>query len=95
MSVMFEEDPRRLRASFDAEQRERYGLEIALERITEQQPKTLAMIREHGFVFDSIGCEPGNWQHLAFSIYNDLCEVVDIARDAIAALPEPMTGRKE
>ena len=55
----------------------------ALERIAEQQPKTLAMIRRNGFVFDDIGAEPGNWQHLAFSIYTDLCEVDSIARAAL------------
>lgn len=55
-----------------------------LEAIAAQQPKTLAMIRANGFVFDSIGKEPGNWQHLAFSIYTDLCEVDTIARAALA-----------
>jgi len=60
----------------------------ALERIAEQQPKTLAMIRDNGFVFDSIGKEPGNWQHLAFTIYTDLCEIDSIARAALEeALP--------
>jgi hypothetical protein len=48
----------------------------ALERIAEQQQKMLAMI-------DSIGKEPGNWQHLAFTIYTDLCEVDSIARSAL------------
>jgi hypothetical protein len=57
----------------------------ALERIAAQQPKTLAMIKRNGFVFDSIGQEPGNWQHLAFSIYTDLCEVDLIARAALRA----------
>jgi hypothetical protein len=55
----------------------------ALERIVEAQPNTLAMIERNGFVFDSIGREPGNWQHLAFSIYTDLCEVDLIARTAL------------
>ena len=58
----------------------------ALERIAEQQGKTLAMIERNGFVFDDIGAEPGNWQHLAFSIYTDLCEVDSIARSALAEL---------
>jgi hypothetical protein len=60
----------------------------ALERIAEQQQKTLAMIRRNGFVFDSIGKEPGNWQHLAFTIYTDLCEVDTIARNALEEIRE-------
>jgi hypothetical protein len=59
-------------------------LETALREIEEQQPKTLAMIRDNGFVFEDIGNEPGNWQHLAFSIYTDLCEVDTLARAALA-----------
>jgi hypothetical protein len=55
----------------------------ALERIKAQQPETLETIRRNGFVFDSIGHEPGNWQHLAFTIYNDLCSVDSIACDAL------------
>lgn len=61
----------------------------ALSRIAEQQPKTLEMIRSNGFVFDDIGREPGNWKHLAFSIYVDLCEVDCIAR---ATLKEVESG---
>ena len=60
----------------------------ALETICAQQPKTLAMIECNGFVFDSIGHEPGNWQHLAFSIYTDLCEVESWASVALAKLAE-------
>jgi hypothetical protein len=58
----------------------------ALERIAEIQPRVLGYIRANGFVWadkDSIGTEPGNWQHLAFSIYSDLCEVDSIARNAL------------
>src|SRR5690242_11936062 len=55
----------------------------ALERIAETQPRVLAMIERNGFVFDSIGREPGNWQHLAFSIYCELCEVDSLARAAL------------
>ena len=58
-------------------------LREALEKIAEQQPKTVALIRQNGFVFDSIGGEPGNWQHLAFAIYTDLCEVDAWARNAL------------
>lgn len=63
-------------------------LVAALQRISEQQPKTLEMIRRNGFVFDDIGCEPGNWQHLAFTIYTDLCEVDTVARNALEALED-------
>ena len=64
------------------------ALREALERVAQQQPKTLAMIEQNGFIFDSIGRGPGNWQHLAFSIYNDLCEVETWASAALAADPE-------
>ena len=63
---------------------ERDRLREALEAVAAQQPKTLAMIEANGFVFDDIGKEPGNWQHLAFSIYTDLCEVDSIARAALS-----------
>lgn len=66
----------------------------ALERIAEQQQKTLAMIERNGFVFDSIGRDPGNWQHLAFSIYTDLCEIDMIARTALAEEEELDTLRR-
>ena len=59
---------------------EEIRLREALEAVAAQQPKTLAMIEHNGFVFDSIGKEPGNWQHLAFSVYTDLCEVDTVAR---------------
>ena len=62
---------------------ERDRLREALEAVAAQQPKTLAMIEANGFVFTDIGKEPGNWQHLAFSVYTDLCEVDTIARAAL------------
>lgn len=58
-------------------------LETALRRIAEQQPLTLQTIESNGFVFTDIGQQPGNWQHLAFSIYTDLCEVDTIARGVL------------
>jgi hypothetical protein len=61
-------------------------LEAALQQIAAQQQETLAMIERNGFVFDSIGCEPGNWQHLAFTIYTDLCKVDTVARSALDEL---------
>lgn len=63
-------------------------LEAALSLIAAQQKKTLETIKANNFVFTDIGAEAGNWQHLAFSIYTDLCEVDSIAR---AALEEAST----
>ncbi len=60
----------------------------ALELIAEQQQKTLAMLRSNGIVFDSIGREPGNWQHVAFTIYTDLCEIDSVARNALEYISE-------
>ena len=57
-------------------------LREALKEIAEIQPKVLGYIRREGFVFDDIGTERGNWQHLAFSIYSDLCRVDLLARQA-------------
>lgn len=72
-------------ARADAAEARAERLTEALEQIAEQQPKTLRMIESNGFVFDSIGCEPGNWQHLAFSIYTDLCEVETVASSTLRA----------
>jgi hypothetical protein len=58
-------------------------LREALDVVAAQQPKTLAMIEANGCVFTDIGKEPGNWQHIAFSIYTDLCEVDTLARAAL------------
>lgn len=58
-------------------------LERALRQIAEMQPRVLGYIRDNGFVFTDMGREPGNWQHLAFSIYTDLCEMDMIARGAL------------
>lgn len=54
--------------------------EDALRDIEGAQPKVLAYIEANGFVFEDIGNEPGNWQHLAFSLYTDLCEVDSTVR---------------
>jgi len=56
----------------------------ALEEIAAKQPETLETLRKHGVVFRDIGADPQNWQHVAFSIYTDLCEVDTIARIALA-----------
>lgn len=58
----------------------------ALTEVSERQPKTIDWLRANGIVFDGpLGIDPGNWEHVAFSIYNDLCEADDIARRALAA----------
>jgi len=62
---------------------ERDRLRAALEWIATQQPKTLETLGKHGIVFDSIGGDPKNWQHVAFSIYTDLCEIDSVARTAL------------
>ena len=51
------------------------GLKEALIKIGTQQQRTLGWLTQNKIVFDSLGNDPSNWQHVAFSIYNDLCEV--------------------
>ena len=69
------------------EQRESENARLreALAQCGEMQKKALAVIERNGFVFEDIGSEPGNWQHLAFALYTDLCQVESIARDALKA----------
>jgi hypothetical protein len=55
----------------------------AVRRIAEQRPETLETIRRNGFAFTDIGTEPGNWQHLAFSLYTTICEIDLLARAAL------------
>jgi hypothetical protein len=78
---------------------DRERLREALERIRAQQPMTLETLRRNGVVFDGpLGNDPGNWQHVAFTIYTDLCETESIARAALAAAgdtgaaPDPRPG---
>lgn len=77
------EDARRWQAAYTKERDENASLKDALQRIAAQQPAMLKTIEANGFVFDSIGNEPGNWQHLAFTIYTSLCEIDIIARTAL------------
>jgi len=58
----------------------------ALEAIAALQPARLDKLRAAGVVFDDIGRDPGNWQHVAFSLYTDLCEVDSYARAGLAEL---------
>jgi hypothetical protein len=71
--------------ALDAAVRDAATLRAALTAIKAQQPETLAMIEANGFVFTDIGRDPGNWQHLAFTVYTDLCRVDTIAEQALAA----------
>lgn len=73
------------RARAEAAEARATVLEAALGQIAEVQPEVLGYIEHHGFVFTDIGSDPGNWQHLAFSIYTDLCNADSIARAALAA----------
>jgi hypothetical protein len=54
--------------------------EETLRAAGERQREALAICEKHGFVFDKIGSEPGNWQHLAFTLYTLLCETENDAR---------------
>lgn len=66
-------------------------LRDGLWRIAEQQTRTLDWLQANGIVFNGpLGNDPANWQNIAFSIYNDLCEV-----DAWAhyLLDEDLAGR--
>lgn len=60
------------------------GLKEALIKIGTQQQRTLGWLTQNKIVFDSLGNDPSNWQHVAFSIYNDLCEVDAWAKEALA-----------
>ena len=63
------------------------ALREALERTRAIQPATLERLRTEGVVFDRA---PGpdkswdDWQHIAFWIYTELCEIEQIAREALA-----------
>lgn len=57
----------------------------ALEQIAEQQQRTLGWMQKHDIVFDgTLGTDPKNFQHVAFSVYTDLCEVDSWARAALS-----------
>jgi hypothetical protein len=63
----------------------------ALEAVGAIQPQTLLWIRHHGIVFGDIGTDPENWQHVAFSIYSDLCEADSRVRPIIG-WPDPVAA---
>ena len=62
---------------------ERY--QEALKHIADMQQHALEIIRGNGFVFEreNIGTEPGNWSHLAFTLYTEICHIDTIARAAL------------
>jgi hypothetical protein len=55
----------------------------ALYEIARKQRQVLGIIETNGFIFDDIGSEPGNWKHLAFTLYCEICEIDLIARGAL------------
>ena len=58
-------------------------LVLALEEIAAKQQLILKIIESNGFVFTDLGKEPGNWRHLAFTLYTQICEIDSIARSAL------------
>lgn len=59
-----------------------------LELAAAKQPEALAIIQQNGFVFEreNLGNEPGNWSHLAFTLYTMLCEIENAARQTLEEL---------
>jgi len=55
----------------------------ALQVIATKQEEAFKTIKDNGFVFKDLGREPGNWQHLAFTLYTMLCEIDVIAKTAL------------
>ncbi len=70
---------------------QRDTLAEALRWIEQQQPKTLAMLRERGVVFKHAPQEnpDDRFELIAFWIYNDLCEVDSVARAALSGVAPP------
>lgn len=56
--------------------------------IADRQPDVLKKLAQDGFVFDEIGNEPGNWKHLAFWLYTDLCELSHAAEGILEEMDE-------
>lgn len=80
------EDAYRSKVMYERARDDAEALAQALEQIAAQQQKTVGWMRANGIVFDGpLGTDPKNWQHVAFSVYTNLCEVDDLARAALAA----------
>jgi hypothetical protein len=60
----------------------------ALETIAGAQREALQIIRENDFRFVDIGKQPGNWQHLAFTLYTQICDVSLLAEGVLEQLEE-------
>jgi hypothetical protein len=58
-------------------------LETALRDVAEKQRAALQVFVRHGIKFEDIGHDPTNWQHIAFSLYTDLCELAGVAERAL------------
>ena len=66
-------------------------------KVPEAQEEALAIIRRHGFVFetpldkpDEERTEAERWEKLAFTLYTTLCELDAHSRPALAALREKL-----
>jgi hypothetical protein len=81
------EKERALEAELAWNWREGSGQRHVLQHIAEAQPTALKIIEENGFVFEDIGKEPGNWQHLAFTLYTEICEIDLSVRRALDIKP--------
>lgn len=64
-------------------------LKCAMIAVARQQPRTIGWLREHGVVFAGpLGTDPTNFEHVAFSLYTDICQIDSIARNALAEATE-------
>ena len=55
----------------------------ALEQIAAAQAEAQHVIRKNDFRFTDVGKQPGNWQHLAFSLYTRICDLSLLAESAL------------
>jgi len=77
-------------AALEAERKKLWGL---VEEVARVQPRCLAIIKENGFVFDKLGAEPGDWQHLAFTLYSEVCAMDTAARALLDASAQGETEK--
>ncbi len=61
-------------------------LREAAQAVVRLQEETVATFRNRGIKFTDIGADPENWQHVAFTVYTNLCEAAALARDAIPSV---------
>lgn len=61
----------------------------AVREIERVQERAMATLRKHGIKFEDIGNDPTkNWQHVAFTVYTDLCDAANTARALLDGGPE-------